>query len=118
LFKQVTENAELRETVGQLRQEISSLKAAKSEDSFASVQSSEPSTASTDTKDNTNELSNHANVSSRTTEGNESGLISQVLKQVKSICPYVITFLYSSSVLSSFMICQLKPKNGAAGFRN
>ena len=93
-----------------MRQEISSLKAAKSEDSFASVQSSEPSTASTDTKDNTNELSNHANVSSRTTEGNESGLISQVLKQVKSICPYVITFLYSSSVLSSFMICQLKPK--------
>ena len=84
MFKQVTENAELRETVGQLRQEISSLnlKAAKSEDSFASVQSSEPSTASTDTRDNTNELSNHANVSSRTTEGNESGSISQVLKQV------------------------------------
>ncbi|RCV33689.1 hypothetical protein SETIT_7G102100v2 [Setaria italica] len=85
LQAKVTENAELRETVAQLRQEISSLKAAKSEDSFASVQSSEPSTASTDTRDNTNEISNHANMPSRTTEGNESGLISQVLKQASEI---------------------------------
>lgn len=88
MFKQVTENAELRELVAQFRQEISSLKVAKSEDSFASVQSSEPSTASTDTRDNTNEISNHANMpSSRTTEGNDSGLISQVLKQVKKNIP-------------------------------
>ncbi|CAL5027435.1 unnamed protein product [Urochloa decumbens] len=84
LQAKVTENVELRETVAQLRQEISSMKAAKSEDSFASVQSSEPSTASTDTGDNTNEISNHANMPSRT-EGNESGLISQVLKQASEI---------------------------------
>ncbi|CAL5032036.1 unnamed protein product [Urochloa decumbens] len=85
LQAKVTENVELQETVAQLRQEISSMKAAKSEDSFASVQSSEPSTASTDTRDNTNEISNHANMPSRTTEGNESGLISQVLKQASEI---------------------------------
>lgn len=87
MFKQVTENAELQEIVAQLRKENSSLKAAKSEDSFASVQSSDPSTASTDTRDNTNEISNNANMPSRTTEGNESRLISQVLEQVKSILP-------------------------------
>lgn len=98
MFKQVIENTELQEIVARLRQEISSLKAAKSEDSFASVQSSDPSTASTDTRDNTNEISNHANMPSRTTEGNESRLISQVLEQVMSISAYaqVITFLFSS----------------------
>ncbi|OEL25558.1 Kinesin-like protein KIN-7E, chloroplastic [Dichanthelium oligosanthes] len=85
LHAKVTENAELQETVAQLRQEISSLKAAKSEDSFASVQSSEPSTASTDTRDSTNDISNHTNMPSRTTEGNESGLFSQVLKQASEI---------------------------------
>ncbi|CAN6275714.1 unnamed protein product [Urochloa humidicola] len=83
LQAKVTENVELQETVAQLRQEINSMKVAKSEDSFASVQSSEPSTASTDTRDNTNEISNHA--TSRRTEGNESGLISQVLKQPSEI---------------------------------
>lgn len=86
LQAKVTENAELQETVAHLRQEISNLsKAAKSEDSFASVQSSEPSTASTDTRDQTNEISNRANMSSRTTDLNESGFISQVLKQASEI---------------------------------
>lgn len=88
LFTQVTENAELQETVARLRQEISNLsKAANSEDSFASVQSSEPSTASTDTRDQTNEISKHTNMPTRTTDLNESEFISQVLKQVKIICP-------------------------------
>nr|CAB3487087.1 unnamed protein product [Digitaria exilis] len=85
LQAKVTENAELQEIVAQLRKENSSLKAAKSEDSFASVQSSDPSTASTDTRDNTNEISNNTNMPSRTTEGNESRLISQVLEQASEI---------------------------------
>ncbi|CAD6260845.1 unnamed protein product [Miscanthus lutarioriparius] len=86
LQAKVTENAELQETVARLRQEISNLsKAAKSEDSFASVQSSEPSTASTDTRDQANEVSSHANMPSRTTDLNESGFISQVLKQASEI---------------------------------
>ena len=72
-------------------------KATKSEDSFASVQSSEPSTASTDTRDQANEVSSHANMPSRTTDLNESGFISQVLKQVKDIMPLIVTFLFSSS---------------------
>lgn len=89
LQTKVTENTELQETVARLRQEILNLsKSAKSEDSFASVQSvqsSEPSTASTDTGDQANEISNHANMPSRTTDENDTGLISQVLKQASEI---------------------------------
>ncbi|XP_062184780.1 kinesin-like protein KIN-7E, chloroplastic [Phragmites australis] len=86
LQAKATENAELRETVAQLRQEISSLlKAARSEDSFASLQSSEPSTTSTDPRDQANEISNHANIPSKTTGENESALISQVLMQASEI---------------------------------
>ncbi|KAJ1271065.1 hypothetical protein BS78_06G100400 [Paspalum vaginatum] len=89
LQAKVTENAELQETVERLRQEISNLlKAAKSEDSFASVQSvqsSEPSTASTDARDQANEIPNHANMPARTPDKNETGLIHQVLKQASDI---------------------------------
>jgi centromeric protein E len=71
-----------------LRQEISNLlKAARSEDSFVSMQSSEPSRTSNDPKDQPNEVSNHSNVPSRTAEANESGLMSQVLMQVMDTCP-------------------------------
>ncbi|WVZ85720.1 hypothetical protein U9M48_032610 [Paspalum notatum var. saurae] len=86
LQAKVTENAELQETVARLRQEISNLlKAAKSEDSFASVQSSEPSTASTDDRDQANEIPNHANMPARTPDEDETGLIHQVLKQASDI---------------------------------
>jgi hypothetical protein len=44
---------------------------------------------SNDPKDQPYEVSNHSNAPSRTTEANESGLISQVLEQVKNI--YFIT---------------------------
>ncbi|TVU14470.1 hypothetical protein EJB05_37940, partial [Eragrostis curvula] len=86
LQAKVTENVELQETVAQLRQEISNLlKAARSEDSFVSMQSSEPSMTSNDPRDQANEVSNNSNVSSRKPEENESTLISQVLMQASEI---------------------------------
>ncbi|XP_062225681.1 kinesin-like protein KIN-7E, chloroplastic isoform X2 [Phragmites australis] len=86
LQAKVTENVKLQETVAQLRQEISNLlKAARSKDSFVSMQSSEPSMTSNDPRDQANEVSNHSHVPSRTTEENESVLISQVLTQASEI---------------------------------
>uniref|UniRef100_A0A0A9CY47 Uncharacterized protein n=1 Tax=Arundo donax TaxID=35708 RepID=A0A0A9CY47_ARUDO len=86
LQAKVTENVELQETVAQLRQEISSLlKAARSEDRFVSMQSSEPSMTSNDPRNQANEVSNHSNAPSRTTEENESALMSQVLMQASEI---------------------------------
>ncbi|KAL6885877.1 hypothetical protein ACP4OV_010138 [Aristida adscensionis] len=86
LKAKATENAELQETVTQLRGEMGKLlKAARSEDSFASVQSSEPSMTSSDPSDQANEASNHANMPSITTEANESELMSRVLMQASEI---------------------------------
>ncbi|KAL6650591.1 hypothetical protein ACP70R_009516 [Stipagrostis hirtigluma subsp. patula] len=85
LQAKATENAQLQETVALMRQEISNLKASRSEDSFASVQSSEPSTTSTDPRDQANEVSNHANMPSKTAGENESALMSQVLMQASEI---------------------------------
>ncbi|GJN27586.1 hypothetical protein PR202_gb15618 [Eleusine coracana subsp. coracana] len=86
LQAKVAENVELQKTVEQLRQEISNLlKAARSEDSFVSMPSSEPSMTSNDPKDQSNEVTNDSNVPSRATEANESGLISQVLMQASEI---------------------------------
>ncbi|KAK3144734.1 hypothetical protein QOZ80_4AG0317110 [Eleusine coracana subsp. coracana] len=86
LQAKVAENVELQETVAQLRQEISNLlKAARSEDSFVSMQSSEPSMTSNDPRDQPNEVTNDSNVRSRATEANESGLLSQVLMQASEI---------------------------------
>uniref|UniRef100_J3LY15 Kinesin motor domain-containing protein n=2 Tax=Oryza brachyantha TaxID=4533 RepID=J3LY15_ORYBR len=83
LQAKVSENAELKESVAQLRQEIDNLlKTAKSEDNVASMQSSEPSTTSSNPRD----LTSHANMSSRTTEDHiESPLKSQVLMQAVEI---------------------------------
>ncbi|KAL5215542.1 hypothetical protein ABZP36_006943 [Zizania latifolia] len=80
----VSENAELKETVSQLRQEIDNLlKAARSEDNMASTHSTEPSTTSSNPRD---EVSSHANMPSRTTEEHkESPLKSQVLMQAAEI---------------------------------
>jgi hypothetical protein len=60
---------------------------------------------SNDPKDQPYEVSNHSNVPSRTTEANESGLISQVLEQVKN---YFIIFLFSLSASSPFYYLSTK----------
>ena len=71
LFKQVSENAELQETVAQLKRQIS-----------------EPSTSRSYPKDQADEFSSHENIPSRTAEENkESPLKSQVLMQVSITSP-------------------------------
>ncbi|KAG8064543.1 hypothetical protein GUJ93_ZPchr0004g40062 [Zizania palustris] len=84
LQEKVSENSELKETVAQLRQEINNLlKIVRREDNMASMQSSEPSTTSSNPR---NEVSSHANMPSRTTEEHkESPLKSQVLTQAAEI---------------------------------
>uniref|UniRef100_A0A0D9W547 Kinesin motor domain-containing protein n=1 Tax=Leersia perrieri TaxID=77586 RepID=A0A0D9W547_9ORYZ len=87
LQAKVTENAELKETIAQLRQEIDNqFKSANSEDNVASMQSSEPSTTSSNPRDLANEVASHANVPSRATDDHtESLLKSQVLVQAAEI---------------------------------
>ncbi|KAB8095383.1 hypothetical protein EE612_023413 [Oryza sativa] len=84
---EVSENAELVETVAQLRQEIDNLlKTAKNEDNVASMQSSEPSSTSSNPRDLANEVASHSKMPSRTTEDHtESPLKSQVLLQAAEI---------------------------------
>uniref|UniRef100_A0A0E0DEG3 Kinesin motor domain-containing protein n=1 Tax=Oryza meridionalis TaxID=40149 RepID=A0A0E0DEG3_9ORYZ len=87
LQAKVSENAELVETVAQLRQEIDNLlKTAKNEDSVVSIQSSEPSSTSSNPRDLANEVASHSKMPSRTTEDyTESPLKSQVLRQAAEI---------------------------------
>uniref|UniRef100_A0A0D3FW24 Kinesin motor domain-containing protein n=1 Tax=Oryza barthii TaxID=65489 RepID=A0A0D3FW24_9ORYZ len=87
LQAKVSENAELVETVAQLRQEIDNLlKTAKNEDNVASMQSSEPSSTSSNPRDLANEVASHSKMPSRTTEDHtESPLKSQVLLQAAEI---------------------------------
>ncbi|KAM0916725.1 hypothetical protein ACQ4PT_010058 [Festuca glaucescens] len=84
LQAKVSENAELQEAVVQLRRENSNLlKAFRSE---SATQFSEPSTARSDSRDQADEFSSHANIPSRTVEDNrESPLKSQVLMQAAEI---------------------------------
>ncbi|VAH32516.1 unnamed protein product [Triticum turgidum subsp. durum] len=87
LQTKVSENAELQETVAQLKRQISNLlKASKSENNVAGMQFSEPSTSRSYPKDQADEFSSHENIPSRTAEENkESPLKSQVLMQAAEI---------------------------------
>ncbi|KAF7016577.1 hypothetical protein CFC21_030159 [Triticum aestivum] len=87
LQTKVSENAELQETVAQLKRQISNLlKASKSENNVADTQFSEPSTSRSYPKDQADEFSSHENIPSRTAEENKvSPLKSQVLMQAAEI---------------------------------
>lgn len=87
LQTKVSENAELQETVAQLKRQISNLlKASKSESNVAGTEFSEPSTSRSYPRDQADELSSHENVPCRTVEENkESPLKSQVLMQAAEI---------------------------------
>uniref|UniRef100_A0A0E0KQV1 Kinesin motor domain-containing protein n=1 Tax=Oryza punctata TaxID=4537 RepID=A0A0E0KQV1_ORYPU len=86
LQAKVSENAELIETVAQMRQEIDNLlKTAKNEDNVAGMQSSEPSSTNSNPRDLANEVASHSKMPSRTTDHMESPLKSQVLMQAAEI---------------------------------